>query len=173
MAVDQHKIIVELKRKLLDADSLEAKDKLIEEMSAQLDRNERFLKESDTCIQQLESDLSHLLTENQVLKTRSSSAGSDTPAEATPMLPDNSEEMDLLRGLVSSFTEQSRDMLAAIAVLEEDNRRLMSQSSDKPAGNVEELSSRLAQSQKELLKVQTQYLELEERYLELKMQQTS
>jgi hypothetical protein len=170
MAVDQHKIIVELKRKLVDSDSLEAKDRLLEEMSAQLDRNERFLKESDTCIQQLESDISHLISENQALKTQAQGAGSS--AAMAPVMADNTEEIDLLRGLVSSFTEQSRDMLAAIAVLEEDNRRLMSQSGEKPAGN-EELNSRLAQSQKELLKLQTQYLELEERYLELKMQQTS
>lgn len=169
MAVDQHKIILELKRQLVDADSLEAKDRLIEEMSAQLDRNQRFLKESDACIQQLEADISHLLTENQALKKTAPAEDKSTVAAAATAVV-NSDEVDLLRGLVSSFTEQSRDMLGAIAVLEEDNRKLMAQSQDKPDADVGDVKARLAQTQQELLKLQTQYLELEERYLELKLQ---
>ncbi|MET0378983.1 MAG: hypothetical protein ABW049_08320, partial [Spongiibacteraceae bacterium] len=168
MAVDQHKIILELKRKLVDADSLDAKDRLIEEMNAQLDRNQRFLKESDTCMQQLEADISHLMTENQTLKAALETGVKATAAPAVSA--DNSDEVDLLRGLVSSFTEQSRDMLGAIAVLEEDNRKLMSQRPDKPDVDVDEVRARLAQTQQDLLKLQTQYLELEERYLELKLQ---
>lgn len=170
MAVDQHKIILELKRKLVDADSLEAKDRLIEEMNAQLDRNQRFLKESDTCIQQLEADISHLLTENQSLKVAAPGVGAQATAAAASTGVDNSDELDLLRGLVTSFTEQSRDMLGAIAVLEEDNRKLMAQRPEKPEAGADELKTRLTQTQQELLKLQTQYLELEERYLELKLQ---
>lgn len=173
MAVDQHKIILELKRQLVDADSLEAKDRLIEEMNTQLDRNQRFLKESDTCIQQLEADLSHLLTENQSLKAAAQAAG--VPTAAAPVADvgadeGSNDELELLRGLVTSFTGQSRDMLGAIAVLEEDNRKLMAQRVETPGVDVGELKARLAQTQQELLKLQTQYLELEERYLELKLQ---
>lgn len=170
MAVDQHKLILELKHKLSAADTLDQQENLIEEMQAQLDRNQRFLKESDACIQQLEAEISGLQTENSKLKSRAPSA-----SESTPVTKEMEEEMELLRSLVTSFTEQSRDMLGTIAVLEEDNRRLMTQGGSSSGdsskdGEVKALTGKLAQAQQELLNLKTQHVELEERYLELKMQ---
>jgi hypothetical protein len=173
MAIDQHKIIVELKRKLVGNNSADEQEHLVAEMHQQLERNERFLKESDACIQQLEAELVRLLSDNQKLKTELRSRPENVePAEAVEGAPDNTDELEMLRGLITSFTEQSRDMLGAIAVLEEDNRRLMTQGSggDGARGEVTALTERLSQAQQELLSLQTRHLELEERYLELKMQ---
>lgn len=179
MAVDQHKLIQELKRKLSDTDSLDQQEHLIEEMHAQLERNQRFLKESDACIQQLEAEVGGLQAENAKLKNRSQAAAPASAASAATK--EMEEEMELLRDLVTSFTEQSRDMLGTISVLEEDNRRLMAQgnSGNSEGGNsqggnndeeVKVLTGKLAQAQQELLNLKAQHVELEERYLELKMQ---
>ena len=169
MAVDQHKIIVELKRQLSGAESEEEKERALAAMHTQLERNERYLQESDTCIRQLESDLSRLLSENEELKQRVKSTGGEAMAA-----PEMEQELEMLRGLIANFTEQSRDMLGTIAVLEEDNRRLMTQKSggdpETMSAKVADLTEKLGQSQQELLNLQTQHIELEERYLELKMQ---
>ena len=173
MAIDQHKIIVELKRKLVGNNSAEEQEHLVAEMHQQLERNERFLKESDACIQQLEAELVRLLSDNQKLKAELRARPEAVEvAEPIERAPDNTDEVEMLRGLVTSFTEQSRDMLGAIAVLEEDNRRLMTQGSGPQSGGAEVagLTEKLAQAQQELLSLQTRHLELEERYLELTLQ---
>lgn len=168
MALDQHKIITELKRKLVGAETEEDRERAIAEMQLQLDRSERYLKESDTCISQLESEISRLMTENESLNQRIKSGAG---ASANPHLE---EELEMARNLIASFTEQSRDMLTVIAALEEEKRHLPELAGgDKAvedAGRVAELTERLSKSQQELLNVQTQYIELEERFLELKMQ---
>ena len=169
MALDQHKIITELKRKLVGAETEEDRERAIAEMQLQLDRSERYLKESDTCINQLESEISRLMAENESLNQRIKSGGGD--ASANPHLE---EELEMARNLIASFTEQSRDMLTVIAALEEEKRHLPEpaggDTSVEDSGRVAELTERLNKSQQELLNVQTQYIELEERFLELKMQ---
>jgi Sec-independent protein translocase protein TatA len=162
MAVDQHKLIVELKRQLAGAESEEDKECLFAEMQNQLERSERYLKESDNCVRQLETEISRLAQENDDLQKRAKAGGAD---------PKVMEELDMARNLIASFTEQSRDMLSAIAALEEDNRKLAEAgSAGGDSGRAAELTAKLDKAQQELLDLQTQYIELEERYLELKMQ---
>lgn len=165
MAVDQHKVIVGLKQRLVDADSAEKKGEVIADLSKQLERHERFVKEADQCTRLLEDELSRTLRENLELQEQLKSH----PAG-------NGEELQTLEQLVSEFAVESKNMLQAIATLEQENQALKLQLNDGAAGGEDsageaaELKQRLAQVQQELLNLQTQHIELEERYLELKTQ---
>lgn len=161
MAVDQHKVILQLKKQLAEASSIEQKDAAIAELQKQLDRQERFLKESETCTKLLEDELNRTLDENQLLREESG-GGADVG------------EHQELQQLVSDLTRESREMLSAITVLEEENRRLQAEllegGSGAAGGDSAALREQLQGAQFELLALQESYVELEERYLELKMQ---
>jgi Sec-independent protein translocase protein TatA len=159
MAVDQHKLIVELKRQLAGADAEEDRERLFAEMQSQLERSERYLTESDNCVRQLEAEIGRLMQDNEDLQQRAKAGGAD---------PKLAEELGMARNLIASFTEQSRDMLSAIAVLEEDNRKLAESTGGGDGGRAAELTAKLDKAQQDLLNLQTQYIELEERYLEAK-----
>ncbi len=153
MAVDQHKVILQLKKQLAEAQSIEQKDAAIAELQKQLDRQARFLKESETCTRLLEDELNRTLDENQLLREQADGGGA---------------EQQELQQLVSDLTRESREMLSAITVLEEENRRLQAGLLD--GGDSTALRDQLQGAQSELQSLQQRYVELEERYLELKMQ---
>lgn len=173
MAADQHKVITGLKRQLMEAQSAEEQAEVIGSLSEQLDRQDRFLKEAETCAQLLEDELNRALDENQELRD-AAGAGAST------------EELEKLEGLVGDLTNGSREMLKTIAALEDENNELQQQiisgvggmggagmtaaDADAMGGEVEVLNKKLLSAQQELLDLQTQHIELEERYLELKME---
>lgn len=149
VAADQHKIIAELERKLQSAETVEQKDSVIQELSDQLQRQTRFVQESETCIQLLEEELNHALEQLATLNSAENK--------------DNAEENAKLRSMVQKFSNESQGMLQKINELEQVNQQLQTQPS---SGNSAE---ELQVAQQELLNLQTQYAELEEHYLELKM----
>lgn len=161
MAVDQHKMILMLRQQLNNARSAEEKDLVIEELRAQLERHERFLKESELCTQQLEDELERLIGENEALKQICDTAAADT---------DPAPEILRLRKLVDDFTRQSCDMVSAIETLEKDNARLHERLDLKVEDDEDGLRDRLAAAQEELSALQVKHVELEERYLALKVQ---
>ncbi|HEX7763744.1 MAG TPA: hypothetical protein VF433_09045, partial [Cellvibrio sp.] len=57
VAADQYRVINNLQRKLEEAVTAEEKDQLIKELDQQLQRQIRFVQESDTCVQLLEEEL--------------------------------------------------------------------------------------------------------------------
>lgn len=159
MAVDQHKVISELKKQLMNSSSPQEQQEVLEELTDQLERQQRFLKEAETCSQLLEDELTRALEENQQLR-----AAAD---DGSP------EDLEKLESLVTELSEQSRGMLTTIAELEKENSELQEQfksggASEEGAAS-EELQEKLNSAQQELLNLQTQHIELEERYLELKM----
>lgn len=149
VAADQHKIIAELERKLQSAETVEQKDSVIQELSDQLQRQTRFVQESETCIQLLEEELNHTLEQLAKLDSTENK--------------DNSEENTKLKNIVQKFSSENQEMLQKINELEQANQQLQTQPSN--SNSDEELQV----VQQELLNIQTQYAELEERYLELKM----
>jgi len=165
MAVDQYKVIEELKKKLLLADSVEQKEQAIEDMNEQLEQQQRFLKEAETCTQLIEDELSRAFEENASLKKQLAEGG------AAPEDDLDVEEVERLEAMIKGFTEESRDMLSTIASLEDENAKLIQQLQTGGAGGdkSEELTEKLQEMQQELLNMQTQHIELEERYLELKL----
>lgn len=167
MAVDQHKLIEELKKKLTLSDSVEDKEKVLIEMSSQVERQQRFLKEAEACTQLIEDELNRALEENQELRKNIESGGGG----------ESSEEYARMEAMVQDFTNESREMLGTIATLEEENVSLRKEldSGGEGAGgsaaapDTDVLQGKLDEMQQEFLNLQTQHIELEERYLELKM----
>jgi hypothetical protein len=177
MAVDQHKIINELKKKLYEAADAEMQQEVIEELTEQLSQQERFIQEAETCTKLLEEELQRVIEENGQLRE----GGGDSDQGSI-----SDEDLERLQDLVSDLTGESKEMLSTIAGLEDENRDLQNQLqqlfenaadagaqvSQAAAGgaDTEELQGKLSEVQQELLNLQTQHIELEERYLELKMQ---
>lgn len=166
MAVDQHKVITELKRKLYEAKTAEDHQQIIEDLTHQLEKQERFLREAETCTKLIEDELSRAMKENEDLRREIKSAGDNAEMQ---------EEIDKLEQIVEDFTNESKDMLATIASLEKENQELLEKLAQAGDGageggeQVEALQEKLGELQQELLNLQTQHIELEERYLELKM----
>ncbi|MBN4055629.1 hypothetical protein JYU12_02680 [bacterium AH-315-K03] len=169
MAVDQHKVITELKRKLVDAKSPEQQKEAMDELAQQLDHQQRFLKEAETCTQLIENELSRAIEENEELRDQLSKAGGgEGEGEGV-----DDEQVEKLESLVGDLTDESKEMLRTIAALEDENKSIKKQlesggglQSSEEAGQLKE---KLSEVQQELLNMQTQHIELEERYLELKM----
>ncbi len=163
MAVDQHKVITELKKKLRGAESLEDQKAIIQQMTEQLEQQERFMKEAETCTQLIEDELSRTIKENEELRTELENTNDSGVI--------NEETEAMMEDLVG----ESKQMLATIASLEEENRTLKEQLENQVgpvsdnSGDVELLQEKLSEMQQEFLNLQTQHIELEERYLELKM----
>ena len=168
MAVDQHKVITELKKKLLASNSPEDTQKIVIDLTYQLERQQRFMQEAETCIQLIENELTRTMEENNQLRAQLNSDDSN----ADSVISDG--EAERIETTIKDLTESSKEMLATIAALEEENsslnQRLLSMSDNAAeAENVAVLKSRLEEMHKELLHLQTQHVELEERYLKLKM----
>lgn len=166
MAIDQHKMINELKKKLHQTDSEEDRQQVVDELTAQMEKQQRFLKEAETCTQLIEDELSRAMQENEELRLQVKAG-----AEPTAI---SDQDTQRLESLVSDLTSESKEMLTAIAALEDENASLKSQleaadASGATDNNSELLKEKLGEMQQELLNLQTQHIELEERYLELKM----
>jgi hypothetical protein len=162
MAVDQHKMILQLRQQLERASTLEEKDLVIGELHKQLERHERFLAESDMCARQLESELERALSELHAVEQKlAAQEHKGARAEGGP-------EVAQLQDLVGGFTQQSSEMLGAIETLERENARLRKQG-DAGAADVALLQNQLAAVRQELLDLQTLHIELEQRYLELQV----
>src|SRR5690606_720928 len=174
MAVDQHKMIQHLRHELESAQSVEQKDHVIKELHKQMERHERFLKESDQCIKQLEQELGGVHEENETLRLKLFQIKRDRSAAGGP-------DVEQMTGLIEDFTQQSSEMLNALEMLEAECSDLRQQlaeaqqpitgsagNSHSATGDADELRRQLAAVQQELLNIQTQHFELEERYLELK-----
>jgi hypothetical protein len=174
MAVDQHKMILRLRDELTAAQSEEEKDRVIAELHKQLERHERFLKESDLCTKQLENELDRVHSENHALKKKIQDAKLQSASS-----PDADEEIEQMTKIIEDFTVQSSEMLTAIEILESecrDLRTLLATDSQSAAAvdhssdaQLEAVRLQLAAAQQELLALQAQHVDLEERYLELKV----
>lgn len=165
MAVDQHKMIVRLRDELSAANSAEEKERVIAELHKQLERHERFIKESELCTRQLEEELERVIDDNQSLKLKLL----QVKQEATPEAMADVEQM---AKIIEDFTVQSSEMLSAIEALESECRDLRAKVAVGGADESEVgvLKAQLERSQQELATLKGEHIQLEERYLELKVQ---
>lgn len=161
VAADQYRVINNLQRKLEEAASDEEKALVIDELEQQLQRQIRFVQESDTCVQLLEEELAH---------------ANETIAEQEQRLDSEhllDEENARIKETLHSFTLESKDLLINLDELEKENAVLKNtqlqanKSPSNPADTVQ--STAVAQDiQARFSLLQKQYAELEEKYLELK-----
>lgn len=157
VAADQHRIINQLQRKLIEAKTAEDKELVIQELQQQLQRQTRFVQESETCVQLLEDELSKV---HQEMSNMERELGANQTL---------SEENLRMKTTLQSFTLESKDLMQNIDSLEKENSLLKhgqdhTQPAQTQSGDVD-----LKKAQSEYLQLQQQYAELEERYLELKL----
>lgn len=155
VAADQYRVISTLQRKLEEATTAEAKDLVIKELEQQLQRQVRFVQESDTCVQLLEDELN---------KAHEQIAKQDEIIKHEHELE---EENQRIKETLQNFTHESKELLDNLETLERENNQLKNdheQTSVESVANPESLQ----QIQAEFTELRKQYTELEEKYLELK-----
>lgn len=152
VAADQYRVISNLQRKLEEAVTAEEKDLVIKELEQQLQRQIRFVQESDTCVQLLEEELSKA---NEKIAMQEDMIDNEHHLE---------EENLRIKETLHNFTRESKDLLENIEDLEKENDQLKNASVDQATskdGSSEQMHTELAELRKE-------YAELEAKYLELK-----
>ncbi len=155
VAADQYRVISNLQRKLEEAATAEEKDLVIKELEQQLQRQIRFVQESDTCVQLLEEELNKA---NEKIAEQEQQLDSDHHLEV---------ENQLIKQTLHDFTKESKDLLANIEELEKQNDELK-HNLDEVAPVTSTPPATSAHIQTELTELRKQYAELEEKYLELK-----
>jgi hypothetical protein len=161
VAADQHRIISQLQRKLEEAVTAEAKEIVINELQQQLQRQVRFVQESETCIQLLEDELA---VASEKLNQQQQQLDVENTAQ---------QENVRIKETLHNFTQESKELIASIVNLEQENERLKT-NQQKPQSTVTDRSAvgdseALKEAQAELLALQGQYAELEEKYLNLRL----
>lgn len=155
VAADQYRIISSLQRKLESAVTTEEKDTVIRELEQQLQRQIRFVQESDTCIQLLEEEL---IKANEKIAEQEGIIDNEQQRE---------EETQRIKETLEHFTQESKDLLGNLEDLERENDQLRN---NLERTDTEALATpaNLQQIQSEFAELRKQYTELEEKYLELK-----
>lgn len=161
VAADQYRVINNLQRKLEEAKSDQEKALVVQELEQQLQRQMRFVQESDTCIQLLEEELANA---NEKIAKQEQQIESDHTI---------TEENQRIKETLQSFTLESKDLLKDLDTLEVENENLRSnlEQLGKQAATDEtgDTKAMLKQIQTDFASLQKQYADLEERYLALKL----
>ncbi len=110
--------INELEARLNSVSSHEEKDALLADMQKQLAQQTRYMHEADTCIQQVEEELTS--TSNQLTEL----------SNEHRQIKEYGGELEIL---IRDFSSTSRDMLQSIAILEKENRELRGDEMPPPA----------------------------------------
>jgi hypothetical protein len=162
VAADQYRIINDLQRKLTSAATAEEKEQVIQELQQQLQRQIRFVQESETCIQLLEDELA---------KAQEEISMQERSLDESNIL---SEENQRIKDALHSFTLESKDLVNSINRLEDENDSLKQNMKNVPLTfssqpTTSESAPEMKKIQTELSDLKKQYAELEEKYLDLKL----
>lgn len=161
VAADQHRIINQLQRKLEEAITAEDKVAVIIELQQQLQRQTRFVQESETCVKLLEEELAAAMEKvnKQQLQLRRS-------AETV-------QENGRIKEALQDFALESKSLIANLQNLEKENdilkselQQLQAQTSANPPFESQNAVNKV---QAELATLKNQYVELETKYLDLKL----
>lgn len=149
VAAEQHKIITELQAKLSNASTEEEKSQIVDGLQKELQKQARFLQESETCVKLLEDELNAANEENDALRSR---------ADQLPQLKSSLKELQK----AADTREQMLDSLKT------DNRRLNQKLQEVKGDNGPE-SGDSETLKMELTNLQSKYNDLEEKFLNLKL----
>lgn len=149
VAADQHRIITDLQRQLRDAVTQQERESLIINLQAELEKQAKYVKESESCIQLLEGELDITSRDLQQLKNKLSSL----PGLQASFGTLNAEHEELKEYFIKAQDE--------IETLE---KALKQTAAAKNTGDTDTLK-------RQLLEMETKYNELEEKFLDLKLQQ--
>lgn len=149
VAADQHKIISELQEKLSTSNSLEEKTEIVQGLQTELQKQARFLQESETCIQLMEDELANANQEIETLRSRAMQA-----AQLKQVVKELQSSADTREQIVDSLKQENRRLAKKIKLTQE----------APPEDNQEVRGLR-----KELSSMQSKYNDLEEKFLNLKL----
>ncbi|MBX2858590.1 MAG: hypothetical protein KTR17_08005 [Cellvibrionaceae bacterium] len=164
LASDQHRIISELQRQLVSSVSDAPDGAALEELTLQLDKQIRFVKEAETCIQLMENELNMAHEEIESLKLRQSA------------IPQLKSELKELRDSVENYETQIYTLRASNQRLNRDMKELKNQAPEPgsepalesgPESGPE--SGESHKLKKKLLEMEAKYAALEEKFLDLKL----
>jgi hypothetical protein len=161
VAADQHRVINQLQRKLMEAKTTTEKELVIDELQQQLQRQIRFVQESETCIQLLEEELSKAHAEL--------SMQDKTLSENSSIGKENQQMKEALH----NFSIESKDLMKNFTELKKEHEKLkhsganIQSAAEVTSPNKE--SPELKKIQQEHKDLQKNYAELEEKYLTLKL----
>lgn len=158
VAADQHRTINQLQRKLAEASNPTEKEAVFQELEQQLQRQIRFVQESEVCVQLLEEELEHVQAE---LTSKEKLLSAQT---------DLKEENQRIKDTLQNFSLESKDLVKSLAELEKMNEALKRNAASSPAPSQTTAQPvELKRIQTELTDLQKQYADLEEKYLNLKL----
>lgn len=157
VAADQHRVINQLQRRLVEANTAEEKESIIQELQQQLHRQTRFVQESETCVQLLEEELS---------KAQEELSQKDRILGDKQLLDDENQRM---KETLHNFAMESGELMLNIDNLERENDALKQNSPSQATLTNTIPNENNKQLQIELTDLKKQYAELEERYLDLKL----
>lgn len=152
VAADQHKIIEELQRKLREAKTESERSDVVEGLQDELQKQMRFVQESETCIQLLEDELNTVNADLEIMKSKLNK------------LPQVKSEVVNLRKQLDETDLKYHSAVSENRKLQKKLKEAMIQS--RTANNDD-----AARLRKELTDLETKYNELEEKFLDLKLQQ--
>lgn len=152
VAADQHRIITELQKKLAEATSDEAKTNVINDLKGELDKQARFVQESETCVKLMEDELNNANKEMEQLRSRLN-------------------QLPQIKASIKEMRETNEEQEQTIFSLKAENKRLNSKMQMSLKDNEETSSNETRKLKQEITKLQAKYADLEERYLDLKLQE--
>ncbi|HEY7772177.1 MAG TPA: hypothetical protein VIC26_03290 [Marinagarivorans sp.] len=146
---EQHRLIDQLRQKISGATDDNAKVALIRSLEDELNRQQRFLRESESCVTLMENELSVTHKELKSLKAK------------LKELPSLREHLKDLRDEAGVSEVRMNRLKDEVRHLKTELERFGAERSQGAAGD--------ARLREELALVKKQYAELEERYLDLKL----
>ena len=150
VTVDQHRIINDLQYKLSNAVTEEQRTTVIKDLQTELQKQARYLQESETCIKLMEDELKNANKELDQLRTRSNQV-----AQVRTKMKEMQTSLESNERIIQSLKQDNRRL----------NQKIKTMSEAAPEDNGEARNLR-----RELTSLKTKYAELEERYLDLKLQ---
>ncbi|MDO6747333.1 hypothetical protein [Gilvimarinus sp. 1_MG-2023] len=157
VAADQHRLINKLQKQLQDAESAEQKEVLINELQNQLSQQERYVKESETCVQLLESELDTALNKLNIYEAKAQDANHAQ------------QEITEMRTTLQQYASEAKELVIHINMLETENQQLKGNTADPVYGDDAGLADQLETLKESYTTLEAQYAELEEKYLDLRM----
>lgn len=149
VAADQHRIIEELQKKLKAANTEEERNEVIGGLQGELQKQMRFVQESETCIQLLEDELNTTNKELEQLRAR----------------------VGKVQGLKTEMMELSRsndELDLKVQTIMMENRKLTKRVQQAEAAPKVD-SGETNKLRKELAEMEAKYNDLEEKFLDLKL----
>lgn len=149
VAADQHRIISELQVKLSTAETTEERTVLVQGLQSELQKQSRFLQESETCIKLMEDELANANLEIETLRNRALLV-----PQLKAALKDLQNSGDTREQIVDSLKTENRRLAKKLKLTQE----------APPEDNQE-----IRVLRKELSTLQSKYNDLEEKFLNLKL----